>query len=226
MTLMLSVIIPAYNEGETLTVILKRIMDVPVEKEVIIVDDGSSDDTPRILDAYKNRRDITIIRHETNRGKGMAVRSAIAHITGDITIIQDADLEYDPVDYLILIEPIEKGEARVVYGARLGPHHSYYRYYIGGRILSLIFNILYHQNITDLHTGYKVFDSGLLKSIPLTCLGFEFCPEVTARIAKRGIRIGEIPIHYYPRTFKEGKKIRWTDGAKAFWIILKLRFTD
>lgn len=222
----LSVIIPAYNEGKTLPVILKRVMDVPVDKELIIVDDGSTDDTPKILDSYKDRIGITVIRHKTNLGKGTAIRSAIKHINGNIVIIQDADLEYDPQDYLMLIEPIKKGEAQVIYGARKGPRHSYLRYYIGGRLLSKIAGVLYNQNLKDIHTCYKVFHASLLKSIPLTCRGFEFCPEITAKIAKRGIRIREIPILYYPRKFAEGKKIRWVDGVIALWTLLKYRFVD
>lgn len=201
-------------------------MDVPVDKELIIVDDGSTDGTQKILERYKNQKNISIIRHENNLGKGMAIRSAIKHITGQIVIIQDADLEYDPQDYLKLVEPIKKGEAQVIYGARTGPRHSYLRYYLGGRLLSKIGGILYNQNLTDMHTCYKVFEASLLKSIPLTCRRFEFCPEITARIAKLGIRIREIEILYYPRKFEEGKKIRWFDGVIALWTLLKYRFVD
>lgn len=222
----LSVIIPVFNEAETLPTILKKIIDLPVNKEIVIVDDHSTDGSSAIIEGYRHLENIKIIKHPANYGKGMAIRSALQEVTGTITIIQDADLEYDPGDYEKLIEPILKEHIPVVYGARRGTHHSYFRYYLGGRLLSLIVNILYKQHLTDVSCCYKVFETGFLKSIPLTCVGFDFDCEITTRIAKRNIRIREIPVRYIPRTFEEGKKIRWIDGAKAIWILLKHRFTD
>lgn len=222
----LSVIIPVYNEEQTLPVIIKKVIEVSLDKEIIIVDDGSTDSTPEILERYKDEKDLKIIRHKSNQGKGMAIRSALGQITGDITIIQDADLEYDPRDYSKLIELIrDKGEL-VVYGARrkAGPFHSHLRSYLGRKIISFLTNILYNQGLTDVPTCYKAFDSKLLKSIPLSCKGFEFEPEITAKIAKRRIKIKEIPVNYYPRRFREGKKIRWIDGVIAVWVLLKYRF--
>jgi len=222
----LSVIIPVYNEEQTLPVIIKKVIEVSLDKEIIIVDDGSTDSTPEILERYKDEKDLKIIRHKSNQGKGMAIRSALGQITGDITIIQDADLEYDPHDYSKLIEPIRNKGELVVYGARTkaGSFHSHLRSYLGRKIISFLTNILYNQGLTDVPTCYKVFDSKLLKSIPLSCKGFEFEPEITAKIAKRRIKIKEIPVNYYPRRFREGKKIRWIDGVTAVWVLLKYRF--
>jgi glycosyltransferase involved in cell wall biosynthesis len=169
---------------------------------------------------------VRIYRHEVNQGKGTGIRTALSHATGDVVIIQDADLEYDPQDYPRLLEPVAAGAAQVVYGARRGPRHSYLPYHLGGRLLSLLADLLYGQRLMDIHTGYKLFDSRLLTSLPLRCTGFEFCPEVTARIGKRGIQIHEMPIRYEPRTFAEGKKIRWVDGVVAAWTLLEYRFRD
>jgi len=225
--LKLSVIIPVFNEAETLPIRLKKIMDLPVNKEIVIVDDHSTDGSSDIIEGYRHLENIKIIKHPANYGKGMAVRSALQEVTGTITIIQDADLEYDPGDYEKLIEPILKEHVPVVYGARGGTYHSYFRFYLGGRLLSLIVNILYKQNLTDVSCCYKVFETDFLKSIPLRCEGFDFDCEITTKIAKRNIRIREIPVSYIPRSsFEEGKKIRWIDGAKAIWILLKNRFTD
>jgi len=222
----LSVIIPVYNEEQTLPVIIKKVIEVSLDKEIIIVDDGSTDSTPEILERYKDEKDLKIIRHKSNQGKGMAIRSALGQITGDITIIQDADLEYDPRDYSKLIELIRNRGELVVYGARTkaGPFPPYFKSYLGRKIISFFTNILYNQGLTDVPTCYKVFDSKLLKSIPLNCKGFEFDPEITAKIAKRRIKIKEIPVNYYPRRFREGKKIRWIDGVIAVWVLLKYRF--
>jgi len=221
----LSVIIPAYNEEKTLPVILKQVIDVPFDKEIIIVDDGSTDGTPKILKQYHHIKGIKIIRHQSNKGKGMAVRTALRHVTGNIVIIQDADLEYDPQDYQALIEPVKNMKELVVYGARTwAKKRSHILSYLGCKILSFLTNVLYSQNLTDEPTCYKVFDSGLLKSIPLDCKGFEFDPEITAKVSKRGVKIKEIPIKYYPRSFKEGKKITWVDGIIAVWTLIKYRF--
>lgn len=222
----LSVIMPVFNEAGTLPIIVTRVLDIPLEKEVIIVDDGSTDETPRILENFRGQNRIKLIRHPFNRGKGMAVRSALDKITGDIVIIQDADLEYNPEDYQMLISPIVNSQYKVVYGVRSGHPYSYLRYLWGGRMLTMIANILYHQRLNDINTCYKVFDAKVLKSISLCSKGFDFDPEVTAKVARQGILIGEVPISYHPRTFAEGKKIRWTDGAMATWTLVKYRFTD
>jgi len=225
-TFKLSIIIPAYNEAATLPDLLQRVLAVPFDKELIVVDDGSTDETPSLLGGFKASPGVILLHHGTNRGKGAAILTARDHISGDAVVIQDADLEYDPADYDALVEPIRRGEEKVIYGARRGPYHSYLRYYLGGRMLSLVANILYRQRLTDLSTGYKIFEAGFFRSLPLRCRGFEFCAEVTARIAKRGIRIREIPIRYRPRTFAEGKKIRWTVGVHALWTLIKYRFMD
>ncbi len=219
----LSVIISAYNEAGTLAEALEKVMQVPLEKEIIVIDDGSEDATPTVLDAWRDRAELTVIRHDTNQGKGRAVRSALAHVQGDIVIIQDADLEYDPGDYPALIAPILRGESSVVYGARTGGRHLYLCYFLGGKLLSFLTNILYRQKLHDVSACYKAFAAGLLKSLPLRCERFEFDVEVTARIAKQGIMIPEVPVRYAPRTFEEGKKIRWTDGARALFTLLRYR---
>ena len=223
----LSILIPVFNEENTLQALLARVLDSPFQKEVLIVDDGSTDRTPEILDAFRGRGDVQIFRHDRNRGKGAAVRTAIAHVTGDIAVIQDADLEYNPQDYEKLIVPIIEGKEKGVYGTRvpMGNPHSYFRYYLGGRFLSLLANLLYAQRITDEPCGYKAFDAGFLKSLPLERNGFDIDPELTAKIAKRGIKIREVPIRYTPRSFSEGKKIRWIDGLVAVWVLVKYRFS-
>jgi len=160
-----------------------------------------------------------------NTGKGFAIRTALEHVSGDIIIIQDGDLEYDPNDYYNLIEPIITGKASVVYGSRnMQPHmHSYYRYYLGGRILTMLTNILYNSRISDEPTCYKVFRTDVLKSLKLKCKKFEFCPEVTAKILKKGYDIVEVPIRYSPRKFINGKKIKFKDGLQAIWVLIKYR---
>jgi len=218
---------PAYNEEKTIKEIVEKVMAVPIEKELIIIDDKSTDSTFDIItDLQKQFKNITLLQHEKNRGKGAAIRTGIKSINGDIVIIQDADLEYEPNDYLKLIKPIIEKKEKVIYGSRfLEKHnkHSYYSFYLGGRLVSIITNILYFQNLTDEPTCYKVFDAEFLKSIDLKCERFEFCPEVTAKVAKTGIKIKEIPIKYYPRKVDEGKKIRWYDGVEAIWTLIKYR---
>jgi len=225
----LSIIMPMFNEAKTLPLILAKIQQVPIKKEIIMVDDGSTDGTKRLLRELERQDNIRVIYQNQNRGKGAAIRTAIPLVTGEVTIIQDADLEYDPNDYLKLIEPIKTNNTKVVYGSRFlnkQNKHSYLRYYLGGLTLSLLTNLLYFQKLTDEPTCYKVFDSQLLKSLNLKCRKFEFCPEVTAKVAKRGIMIREIPISYYPRSIAEGKKIRWRDGLKAIWTLIKYRVVD
>ncbi len=218
----LSVIIPSYNESATIETLLRRVLAVDLPKEVIVVDDGSTDDTPAIVERFP---EVKLLRHERNRGKGAAIRTGLAAATGDIAIIQDADLEYDPNDYYRLVAPIAEGRADVVYGNRWhkGAGVSYRRYLWGGRFLTMVTNLLYNARINDEPTCYKTFRMDVLRRIELECEGFEFCPEVTAKVRRLGYRIHEEPIHYEPRSFEEGKKIRWTDGAKALWVLLKFR---
>lgn len=223
----LSIIMPIYNEKKTLEKIVEKIQKVSIEKEIIMVDDGSTDGTREILKNYENVQNIKIIYHTKNMGKGATIRTAIKYITGDIVIIQDADLEYDPNDYLKLVTPIQNKEVKIIYGSRAlnrENKHSYNRYLLGGKLVTFVTNILFSQRLTDEPTCYKVFDTILLKSILLKCNRFEFCPEVTAKIARKGIKIKEIPISYYPRNFQEGKKIKWYDGVEAIWTLIKYRF--
>jgi len=226
--LKLSVIIPSYNEEKTLPIILQKVLAVSVVHEVIVVDDGSTDLTPRILDPFRDNERVKIIHCSNNFGKGAAIRRAIPEVTGDLVIIQDADLEHDPQDYLQMIARHEATSCPVVYGSRRisGGTPSLIRFHLARTVLSLLTNLLYRQRITDEPCCYKMFETELLKSIPLTCEGFEFCPEVTAKIGRRGIRIEELPIRYYPRSFREGKKICWKDGVVALWTLIKYRFVD
>jgi glycosyltransferase involved in cell wall biosynthesis len=230
----LSVIIPAYNEAKTIVQVLEKVMRVElpdkIKKEIIVVDDCSVDDTnvkvERIIEAYPYRL-IKYIKLDENRGKGYAVRTGIAQATGEIVIIQDADLEYDPNDYALLLQPILSGEYKVVYGSRLlnkNNSYSYRSFYWGGRFVSFITSLLFFRKITDEPTCYKMFDASLLKSIPLTSDRFGFCPEVTAKVLRRGYKIKEVPISYYPRSKEEGKKIKWHDGFEAIGILIKYRF--
>lgn len=220
----LSVIVPAQNESATIGVLLERVLAVDVPKEVIVVDDGSSDSTPAIVEGFADRG-VKLIRHDRNRGKGAAIRTGVDAVTGDVVIIQDADLEYDPNDYPVVIEPILRGEAHVVYGNRwhAGTGVSYRRYLWGGRLLTMVANLLYNAGIKDEPTCYKAFRTEVLRRIKLCGDGFEFCPEVTAKVRRLGYRIHEAPIHYQPRSFEEGKKIRWTDGVKALVVLAKYR---
>jgi len=221
---LLSVIIPTFNEALTLPELLNRVMIVPVEKEVLIVDDGSTDGTSDFLKGITDER-IHLLRHDINRGKGAAIRTALPHARGKFVIIQDGDLELDPMDYLVLLQAIHDSDG-VVYGSRnLKPRKGkfYLLYWIGGMALTQIANTLYGFQLTDETTGYKLFRASLVRSLNLKCDGFEFCAEVTAKLGMRKVCIKEVPISYSPRKFEEGKKIRWTDGLKAIWTLLKLR---
>src|SRR3989344_3188067 len=229
----LSVVIPAYNEEKTIVQLLKLVKKVNlkqygVQKEIIVVSDGSKDNTAKFARSIKG---VRVIEKNPNVGKGAAVRTGIEKSTGDIIIIKDADLEYDPQDYFKLIKPIQEGKTKVVYGTRFPKgkkHPSVFknRFYLANKILTLMSNLLYNAKITDEPTCYKSFDSKVLKSIKLKCEKFEFCPEVTAKIRKKGFRIFEVPISYHPRTVEEGKKINWKDGFDAVWTLIKYRFVD
>ncbi|MDH4223412.1 MAG: glycosyltransferase family 2 protein [candidate division Zixibacteria bacterium] len=225
----LSIIIPVYNEKGTILQILEKIMKLPLDKEILIVDDFSTDGTRDVLRNYPQDKNIRIIFHEENSGKGSAIRTALSYVTGEVVVIQDADLEYDPADFLNLLKPILEEKAKVVYGSRLlnfDNERSYFRYFMGGKILTLLTNLLYGSKITDEPTCYKMFKTEVIKSLNLNCKRFDFCPEVTAKIRKKGIEIMEVPIRYIPRKIKQGKKIRWKDGVEAIWTLLKYRFRD
>ncbi|MDR1357684.1 MAG: glycosyltransferase family 2 protein [Tannerellaceae bacterium] len=232
----LSIIIPVYNEESTLERLLEKVINLQLEngagKEIIIVDDCSADRSEDIAkDAIRRHPSASIkyVRHDINHGKGMAIRTGLRSVTGDYAVIQDADLEYEPQDFNLLLSYLMSNNKKVVYGSRfLNPanKHSYTSFYLGGRLVSIFTNILYGQHLTDEPTCYKMFDAALLKSIRLRCTGFEFCPEVTAKVSKLGYKIKELPICYYPRTVGQGKKIRWYDGIEAIWVLLKYRFVN
>ena len=219
----LSIIIPAYNEANFIGDVIRRVQEAPYEKEIIIVDDGSVDGTRDILKSLTDPN-ITVVLKEVNQGKGAALRAGFARAKGDIIIIQDADLEYDPRDYPKLLEPILEGKADVVYGSRFlgGPHRVlYFWHYVGNMGVTLLSNMFTNLNLTDMETGYKVFKREVLKDITIESNRFGFEPEITAKIAKKRFRVFEIPISYYGRSYEEGKKITWRDGIKAFFTIVK-----
>jgi glycosyltransferase involved in cell wall biosynthesis len=226
----LSVLIPVYNESPYIEEVLQAVRNVQlpegVSTEVICVDDGSLDGTSEILDRYNGA--IKVHHSVLNFGKGTAIRIGLKFATGDIILIQDADLEYSPDNYRSLILPIIEGKADVVYGSRfLGKiENMQFANWLANRILTWTVRLLYGRKITDEATCYKVFRADVLKGIKLECRRFEFCPEVTAKLSKKGCRIVEVPIHYRARTTNEGKKIRWTDGLAAFWTLLRYRFAD
>jgi glycosyltransferase involved in cell wall biosynthesis len=221
----LSVVIPAYNEIRTIAEIVERVHSLPVDKEIIIVDDGSTDGTREWLRENAGER-FKPVFHERNRGKGAAVRTGVQHASGDLVVVQDADLEYDPGDLVKMMALFEDPETQVVYGSRILSHSemSYLRYWLGGRLVTLCTNLLFGSRLTDEPTCYKMFRRELIQSIELEGDGFEFCPEVTGKVLRRGIAIKEIPIRYYPRSIEEGKKIRFKDGLIAIWTLLKVRF--
>mgnify|MGYP000586759703 CR=1 FL=1 len=224
----LSVIVPVFNERGTVEELLQRVERVPLDKEIVVVDDGSTDGTRELLRRFENRPGFRVLFHERNRGKGRAIRTGLDAASGDVVVIQDADLEYDPQDFLELLRPIQEGRTRVVYGSRRlirsNRQHSGVIFYLGGMFVTWMTRWLYGLKITDEATCYKMFDAELLRSLRLSCERFEFCPEVTAKLARRGEPIVEVPIRYYPRHKDEGKKIGWRDAVEAVWTLLKLRF--
>jgi glycosyltransferase involved in cell wall biosynthesis len=225
----LSVIVPVYDERNTVVEILRRMraVELPVDLEIVVVDDGSTDGTRDVLRQLADST-VRVISHDVNRGKGAAIRTGLEHVTGDLVLVQDADLEYDPEDWPKLITPILRGKARVVYGSRFTGErrNMLFLHWVGNRFLSLVTNVLYNTTLSDMETCYKLFDRSLLDGITLRAQRFEFEPEVTAKILRRGIRIYEVPISYTGREFDEGKKITWRDGFVALWTLVKYRFKD
>ena len=222
----LSIVIPVYNEKNTLSTLLTRVEAVDYDKEIVLVDDCSTDGTREIVENYKNKKGYTVLIHPHNRGKGAALRTGFAQVSGDIIIIQDADLEYDPKDYGKLLEPILDGRADVVYGSRFlgGPHRVlFFWHYLGNMALTLLSNLTTNLNLTDMETCYKVFTRQVLDSIDLKCNRFGFEPEFTSKVAKQKFRIYEVPISYSGRDYAEGKKIGWKDGVAAIWFIIRFR---
>lgn len=221
----LSVLVPVYNEAATVRKAIERVRSLPANLEIVVVDDGSVDGTCQILEALRAQGVIdTLIFHEQNRGKGAAVHTAIQAATGDIIVIQDADLEYDPHDLPRLMEPILDGRADAVFGSRfLGSPHRvlYFWHRVGNGVLTLLSNMLTNLNLTDMETCYKMVRADLMKSLPLRTKRFGIEPELTARLAQAGARIYEVPISYSGRTYAEGKKINWKDGVAAFWHIIR-----
>ncbi len=225
---LLSVIVPVYNERVTVAEVIRRIraVDVPVDIEVIVVDDGSSDGTDKVLTALGDST-VRVLTHPVNKGKGAAVRTGMASARGDLLLIQDADLEYDPADWPRLLEPILRGKARVVYGSRFTGERKNMLplHWIGNRFLSLVTNVLYSSTMSDMETCYKLFDRQVLEGMTIESDKFDFEPEITAKVLRRGFRIYEVPISYAGREVNEGKKITWRDGVGALRALIKYRFT-
>jgi glycosyltransferase involved in cell wall biosynthesis len=225
----LSVIVPVYNERNTVAEIVRqmRAVELPLEREVVIVDDGSTDGTRDILKQLADST-VRVVVHPRNQGKGAAVRTGLAQVTGDLVLIQDADLEYDPEDWPKLLAPVLKGRAQVVYGSRFTGErrNMLFLHWVGNRLLSLCTNILYNTTLSDMETCYKLFDRELIGTINLRANGFDFEPEVTAKVLRRGVRIYEVPISYSGREFDEGKKITWHDGLVALRTLIKYRFIE
>jgi glycosyltransferase involved in cell wall biosynthesis len=226
----LSLVIPIYNEIHTVEVILSRIHNVGIADEIILVDDGSVDGTGELLLRLVDKQPhLRLIRHETNQGKGAAVRNGIAAATGDLVLIQDADLEYDPRDIPSLLQPIREGKADVVFGSRFlgAPRRStMFWHMVANKLLTLMTNLLYNSILSDMETGYKLFKREIIQQIPLHAKRFDFEPEITAKLLKRKVRIFEVPISFNPREYDEGKKIKLKDAFHAVWTLFKYRFVD
>ena len=218
-------IVPVYNEVAHIDELLRAIHASPVRKEIIIVDDGSTDGTREKLRAMPLTNDVTVVFHEKNCGKGAAIRTALAYARGEYVLIQDSDLEYDPQDYPLLLRPLEENRTNVVYGVRPDRPERGLRFFLGAKLLTHLTNLLYGAGIHDEATCYKVFRRSLLAQLQLRCRRFEFCPEVTAKLCRMGEKIAEAPISYAPRSSGEGKKIRHADGWLAIWTLLRHRFS-
>lgn len=228
----LSIVIPVYNERDRVGRVIEKVLQADtlgLEKEVIIVDDGSTDGTRQVLAAYEGREGVRIFYQERNQGKAAALRRGFAEVSGEIVLVQDADLEYDPENYPALLSPILEGKADVVYGSRFlgGPHRVlFFWHYVANKILTTLSNMFTNLNLTDMETGYKVFRTDVLRRLRLRSGRFGFEPEVTAKVARLGCRIYETPISYYGRTYAEGKKIGWRDALQAVYCILRYAFWD
>jgi glycosyltransferase involved in cell wall biosynthesis len=224
-----SFLVPAYNEAATIAAVLDAVWALDLGKQIVVVDDGSTDGTGDLVEQWRTGKDGVVLVRQQNRGKGAAVRAAIPHVDGDIAVIQDADLEYDPADVPALIEPIQRGIADVVYGSRLSggrPQRAYlFWHLVGNRFLSLLTNLLYNTTLSDMETGYKAFRSDVLRSLDLRQNDFGIEPEITAKVCKRKLRVYELPIAYYGRTYAEGKKVTWRDGFKAIRVLLGVRLS-
>ena len=223
----LSVIVPVFNERNTVVEIVRRMrsVELPIEREIVVVDDGSEDGTRDVLTQLGDST-VRVVKHSVNRGKGAAIRTGLEHATGDVVLVQDADLEYDPEDWPKLLAPVLKGRARVVYGSRFTGErrNMLFLHWVGNRFLSLVTNILYNSTLSDMETCYKLFERDVLNGIQLQAERFDFEPEFTAKILRQGIRIYEVPISYAGRELYEGKKTTWRDGVTALWTLVKYRF--
>jgi glycosyltransferase involved in cell wall biosynthesis len=225
----LSVVIPVYNEVENIGEIIKRVQSTKLAKEIVVVDDGSRDGTRDTLRNLDGKENVRVILHERNLGKGAAVVTGLRSAKGDVLLIQDADLEYDPRDYPGLLQPIEEGKADVVYGSRFlgAPHRvTMFWHLMANRLLTLMTNILYNTILTDMETGYKVFRREVIDNMKIRAKRFDFEPEFTAKVLKRNYRIFEVPISFNPRDYSQGKKIKLKDAFEAVWTLLKYRFVD
>jgi glycosyltransferase involved in cell wall biosynthesis len=224
----LSVIIPVYDEIKTINEILRRVQEQPFETEIIVIDDFSTDGTRELLQKTEWPSNVVVLYHDRNVGKGAAVRTGVQAATKDVIIIQDADLEYNPSDFPIVLRPIQDGVADVVYGSRfLGVHRSFmFHHYVGNKLLTFITNVLYNNILTDMETGYKAFRAPIIKGMTIRSNRFDLEPEITAKVLKKGYRIYEVPIYYAGRDYAEGKKITWRDAFAALWALVKFRFTD
>lgn len=225
---LLTVLVPAYNEAGTIAEVLRRVLALPYDKQVIVVDDGSTDGTSQILGPWRNEPVVEVFRHQRNRGKGAAIRTGLQHAQGHFTIIQDADLEYDPQDYSLILEPLLAGRAEVVYGSRYLRYDGTRReglwcFRCGVSLLNFCARLLYGARLTDVATCYKAFLTTRLRAMDLECDRFDFCEEVTAKACRLGLKIVEVPIGYHPRGFSQGKKIRCYDGFAAVWALWKWR---
>ena len=227
----LSIVIPVYNEQYTLDEIFRRVQATPYDKEIIAVDDASKDSSRQVLERLAGQYDnLRVFYHDKNQGKGAALRTGFAQVTGDVVIIQDADLEYDPVDYPALLSPIQKDLADVVYGSRLigaQPHRVlYFWHYMGNRCVTFLSNMFTNLNLSDMEVGYKAFTAEVIKDIKISSNRFGVEPELTAKVAKKGCRVYEVPISYHGRDYAHGKKITWRDGIAAIFHIVRYRFFD